>query len=375
MGRGAAHVDPCSGPPGAAARRARARRRSARAVADRARRSATARAAEDTGRSRREEEERVEAVHRRAARDVHETQRATRSRLELSAERSASSGAMSARRSDRDHRQRGGDAAIDGLAYAAPRLSGPSFKRYVFMPPRTPPARPGSRARAPNRARGTQQGPPQEPRRQLRRTAWLLQKARHLRGQLGVGRREREGGVGHVDDRQLDLVFGPDAPLTRWPRCPRAYETPGFLFFSCRMLTQDRYTRMRAPSVARLTLTSDANPAAGSLRRVVVCSPSARRIGGCAAGRTICPLGTALARQVYSGGGEAEWCRRPDGARQGPETRYLRERRRARRAAVRRRRAERRLALSLQRRAQLAGRAVGGRRARSRRPIDPAVAG
>ena len=44
--------------------------------------------------------------------------------------------------------------------------------------------------------------------------------------------------------------------------------------------------------------------------------------GACASGRTTCPLGTALARQVYSGGAEAEWCRRPDGARQGPETRY-----------------------------------------------------
>jgi antitoxin component YwqK of YwqJK toxin-antitoxin module len=42
----------------------------------------------------------------------------------------------------------------------------------------------------------------------------------------------------------------------------------------------------------------------------------------CASGRTSCPLGTALARQVYSGGAEAEWCRRPDGARQGPETRF-----------------------------------------------------
>src|SRR3954465_14412213 len=50
--------------------------------------------------------------------------------------------------------------------------------------------------------------------------------------------------------------------------------------------------------------------------------PSLALLGGCASGRTICPLGTALARQIYSGGGEAEWCRRPDGARQGPETRY-----------------------------------------------------
>jgi uncharacterized protein len=45
-------------------------------------------------------------------------------------------------------------------------------------------------------------------------------------------------------------------------------------------------------------------------------------VGGCATGRTTCPLGTTLARQVYSGGAETEWCRRPDGARQGPETRF-----------------------------------------------------
>jgi antitoxin component YwqK of YwqJK toxin-antitoxin module len=44
--------------------------------------------------------------------------------------------------------------------------------------------------------------------------------------------------------------------------------------------------------------------------------------GACATARTTCPLGTTLARQVYSGGAEAEWCRRPDGARQGPETRF-----------------------------------------------------
>src|SRR5262249_54486188 len=43
---------------------------------------------------------------------------------------------------------------------------------------------------------------------------------------------------------------------------------------------------------------------------------------GCATPRTACPLGTALARRVYSGGAEAEWCRRPDGVRQGAETRY-----------------------------------------------------
>ncbi|HEY4395312.1 MAG TPA: hypothetical protein VGP64_14680 [Polyangia bacterium] len=43
---------------------------------------------------------------------------------------------------------------------------------------------------------------------------------------------------------------------------------------------------------------------------------------GCATPRTSCPLGTDLARQVFSGGAEAEWCVRADGARQGPETRF-----------------------------------------------------
>jgi len=43
---------------------------------------------------------------------------------------------------------------------------------------------------------------------------------------------------------------------------------------------------------------------------------------GCATARTTCPLGTELARRIYSGGAEAEYCHRPDGIRQGPETRY-----------------------------------------------------
>lgn len=50
---------------------------------------------------------------------------------------------------------------------------------------------------------------------------------------------------------------------------------------------------------------------------VVACALSA-----CVGPRIGCPLGTAVGRQVYSGGAEAEWCRRPDGARQGPELRY-----------------------------------------------------
>jgi hypothetical protein len=41
----------------------------------------------------------------------------------------------------------------------------------------------------------------------------------------------------------------------------------------------------------------------------------------CVTPRTVCPIGTDLVRHVYSGGAEAEWCGRPDGVRQGPETR------------------------------------------------------
>jgi hypothetical protein len=42
----------------------------------------------------------------------------------------------------------------------------------------------------------------------------------------------------------------------------------------------------------------------------------------CATARTTCPLGTELARRIYSGGPETEYYHRPDGVRQGPETRY-----------------------------------------------------
>ncbi len=59
-------------------------------------------------------------------------------------------------------------------------------------------------------------------------------------------------------------------------------------------------------------------------RRAVSCLgvAVASAVAACATPRTVCPPGTALGRQIYSGGAEAEWCRRPDGARQGPETRY-----------------------------------------------------
>jgi hypothetical protein len=44
-------------------------------------------------------------------------------------------------------------------------------------------------------------------------------------------------------------------------------------------------------------------------------------LAGCAAPRALCPPETTVARHVYSGGGDAEWCRRADGLRQGPESR------------------------------------------------------
>jgi hypothetical protein len=43
----------------------------------------------------------------------------------------------------------------------------------------------------------------------------------------------------------------------------------------------------------------------------------------CAHVQTICPRGASVARLVYGGGSEAEWCRRDtDGVRNGPDVRY-----------------------------------------------------
>jgi antitoxin component YwqK of YwqJK toxin-antitoxin module len=58
----------------------------------------------------------------------------------------------------------------------------------------------------------------------------------------------------------------------------------------------------------------------GSVAGVLVAVSCA--LAACVTAGTTCPDGTALARRIYSGGGETEWCRRPDGARQGPERRY-----------------------------------------------------
>jgi antitoxin component YwqK of YwqJK toxin-antitoxin module len=42
----------------------------------------------------------------------------------------------------------------------------------------------------------------------------------------------------------------------------------------------------------------------------------------CAEIQVVCPEGTGPRRRVFSGGAEAEWCRRDDGVRQGLEVRY-----------------------------------------------------
>jgi antitoxin component YwqK of YwqJK toxin-antitoxin module len=62
--------------------------------------------------------------------------------------------------------------------------------------------------------------------------------------------------------------------------------------------------------------------AAGALACAVAGLVPGFAVGGCATARTNCPVGTELARQIYSGGAEAEYCHRPDGVRQGPEVRY-----------------------------------------------------
>jgi hypothetical protein len=57
----------------------------------------------------------------------------------------------------------------------------------------------------------------------------------------------------------------------------------------------------------------------------VVAAAVAAALGGaaCSEVRTVCPSGTEVTRRIFSGGAEAEWCRRPDDVRQGPEVRYF----------------------------------------------------
>jgi antitoxin component YwqK of YwqJK toxin-antitoxin module len=45
-------------------------------------------------------------------------------------------------------------------------------------------------------------------------------------------------------------------------------------------------------------------------------------LAACAGPQTRCPAGTSVARRIYGGGGETEWCHREDGTRQGPEARF-----------------------------------------------------
>jgi antitoxin component YwqK of YwqJK toxin-antitoxin module len=68
--------------------------------------------------------------------------------------------------------------------------------------------------------------------------------------------------------------------------------------------------RVQAPFVALLA------------RRLVLGAWLAAAGAGCGTPHTTCALGTDLVRRVYSGGAEAEWCRRPDGVRQGAEMRF-----------------------------------------------------
>src|SRR5262245_43839254 len=62
--------------------------------------------------------------------------------------------------------------------------------------------------------------------------------------------------------------------------------------------------------------------AAAVMRWPLLTIAAAFLVAGCATARTKCPMGTELARQIYSGGAESEYCHRADGIRQGPETRY-----------------------------------------------------
>ena len=55
----------------------------------------------------------------------------------------------------------------------------------------------------------------------------------------------------------------------------------------------------------------------------VLAAAMALGASACTASRNLCPADTTVGRHVYSGGGDAEWCRRADGVRQGPESRIF----------------------------------------------------
>jgi antitoxin component YwqK of YwqJK toxin-antitoxin module len=61
----------------------------------------------------------------------------------------------------------------------------------------------------------------------------------------------------------------------------------------------------------------------GSVSRVALAAALAFALASCAHGQTVCPRGSTLARRIYSGGSESEWCHlEGDRIRQGADVHY-----------------------------------------------------
>src|SRR4051794_25960117 len=224
------------------------------------------------------------------------------------------------------------------------------------MPSRTPPSalwipRASTEPRKTKRSSGRRRNPGTPA------SGWgsFRKRATSATSSASVGASAKAGWVTSTTGSSISSL-APTPPCPDRPRCPRAYETPGFLFFSRRMPTQDQYARMRATSVARLTMTSDAKPAARphrpverAGRRAAFLAPRlAGFVGRLRVGAHDLPSGDGAGpADLFGrrrGGVVPATGRSPTGARDP----LLRERRRAGQRRLRRRRAERRVALSLQ---------------------------
>ena len=181
-----------------------------------------------------------------------------------------------------------------------------------------PPPRSGSRAPAPSRAAGSAAAAGAgTPARRPAAAAPSRKRATSAASSASVGASAKAGWVTSTTGSSISSL----APTPLWPdwaKVPEGVRHAGLLV----LFLSDAHSgsiHTNARGVCRSAYNDERCEPGRSLsspRRA--CS----RRGACASARTTCPLGTALARQVYSGGAEAEWCRRPDGARQGPETRF-----------------------------------------------------
>ena len=217
---------------------------------------------------------------------------------------------------DRHHRQRGGDAAIDGARVGRAEVVGAELQEVGAHAAQEAPLRDsGSRAPAPSRAAGSAAagaagtaGSPASGCGSSRK------RATSAASSASVGASAKAGWVTSTTGSSISSL----APSGR-AEVPEGVRTPGFLFFSSRMLTLESIH-----TIARGVCRSAYNDERCEAGRSPSSSRRARSLSSAPARRRAPPVrsGRRSRGRSISGGAEAEWCRRPDGARQGPETRF-----------------------------------------------------